>query len=357
MRIAVACGGTGGHIFPGLATADVLRSRGHDVTLWLAGRDVERTSLAGWDGPVASVRAVGFPRGLSLRTISAVVRSGFAVLRCFALMRSQRPDVLLAMGSYASIGPVLAAHWLRIPVVLHEANAVPGRAIIRLARYARVLAVCFEDAGRRFPSARAVVTGLPVRTGAVAEDAVPLLPHDRFTVLVMGGSQGAHRLNEIASRALCRLHEEGESFQVIHLSGRRDEGEMRQCYQAAGVRAEVVGFLHDMASAYRAADLAVSRSGAASCTELAVCALPALLVPYPHAVNDHQMANARSMAAGGGMDVMAEEDLTVESLAAYLKDRMGDRAKRVMMKAALTATARPNAAGILADVVEEVAGS
>jgi UDP-N-acetylglucosamine--N-acetylmuramyl-(pentapeptide) pyrophosphoryl-undecaprenol N-acetylglucosamine transferase len=353
MRIAVACGGTGGHIFPGFATANVLRSRGHDVTLWLAGRDIETTSLSGWDGPVTSVRAVGFPRGLSLRAVAALFRSGLAVLRCLAAMRAQRPDVLLAMGSYASIGPVLAAHWLRVPVVLHEANAVPGRAIVRLARYARVLAVCFDDVRGRFPSVRTVVTGLPVRADAVADGVEPILPPDRCTVLVMGGSLGAHRLNEVASRSLCRLHEEGIDLQIIHLSGRNDESEVKARYDAAGVRAQVFGFLCEMARAYRNADLAVARSGAASCTELAVCALPALLVPYPHAVNDHQMANARAMAAGGGMDVIAEADLTVDYLVEYLRDRIADGEKRAAMKAALAGTVQENADERLADIVEE----
>jgi len=324
------------------------------VTLWLAGRDVEAISLSGWDGPVTSVRAVGFPRGLSPRAVVAVARSGLAVLRCFASMRAQRPDVLLAMGSYASIGPVLAARWLRVPVVLHEANAIPGRAITRLARYARVLAVCFEGVCDRLPSVRTVVTGLPVRSEAVTEAVDQILPRDRFTVLVMGGSLGAHRVNEVASQALCRLCEEGTEIQVIHLSGRKDENEIRARYEAAGVRAQVFGFLQKMASAYRSADLAVARSGAASCTELAVCALPALLVPYPHAVNDHQMANARAMAAGGGMDVIAEKDLTAECLVGYLKDKIDDREKLAAMKEALASASHPHAADRLADVVEEV---
>jgi len=353
VNIAVACGGTGGHIFPGLATANALRTRGHDVTLWLAGRDIERTSLSGWDGHVTSIRAVGFPRGLSLRAVTAAARSGLAVLRCVAAMRRQRPDVLLAMGSYASIGPVLAAHWLRVPIVLHEANAVPGRAIGRLARYARVLAVCFENVRHHLSSVHTVVTGFPVRPEAVAETAERILPRDRFTVLVMGGSQGAHRVNEVASQALCRLHTDGVPVQAIHLSGRRDESEVRKCYAAAGVRAEVFGFLQNMASAYRSADLAVSRSGAASCTELAVCALPALLVPYPHAVNNHQMANARAMAGRGGMDVMDEEDLTVDSLVTYLKDRISDREKLAAMRETLASAAHPDAAEKLADLVEE----
>ena len=151
MNIAVACGGTGGHIFPGLATARVLQARGHAVTLWLAGRDVEACSVADWPGATVHIRASGFPSGLSLRSVASVWRMAAAVATAWRRLRETQPDVLLCMGSYASVGPCLAARMLGIPVVLHEANAVPGRAISLLVRFASRVAVGFDEARPWFP--------------------------------------------------------------------------------------------------------------------------------------------------------------------------------------------------------------
>ncbi|MFH1477975.1 MAG: UDP-N-acetylglucosamine--N-acetylmuramyl-(pentapeptide) pyrophosphoryl-undecaprenol N-acetylglucosamine transferase [Verrucomicrobiota bacterium] len=163
MKIGIACGGTGGHIFPGLAVAEVLRRRGHTVVLWLAGKPGEDLALAGWDGAVVTVHA----RGVSSHAPRAMMATCFrlvrAVLECRRSLQRFSPDVLLAMGSYASVGPVLAARWLGIPVVLHEANVIPGRAIRFLSRWAGAVAVGFEETRQHITHPRLVVTGMPVR--------------------------------------------------------------------------------------------------------------------------------------------------------------------------------------------------
>ena len=322
MNVAVACGGTGGHVFPGLATARELLSRGHDVTLWLTGRATEQSARKDWDGPVVEVPARGFPSGISLQALLTAGKLVQAVLQCRAQMRRNRPDVLLAMGSYASVGPCGAARWLGVPIVLHEANVIPGRAVRMFARSAAAVAAGFEETRYHLHRANLAVVGIPLRDELTA--AARGLPpraaaaHAPLRLLVMGGSMGAHRLNEVVTDALARLKKAGVEIQVAHLTGRDDEASVRAAYQAAGVPAEVIAFTKYMAPLYHAADLAICRAGGSTCAELAYFGVPALFVPYPLAAMDHQTANARALEKRGTADVVAESDLTPEWLEAYL---------------------------------------
>ncbi|MFC1498450.1 undecaprenyldiphospho-muramoylpentapeptide beta-N-acetylglucosaminyltransferase [Verrucomicrobiota bacterium] len=353
MHIGIACGGTGGHIFPGIATAEVLKKRGHDVVLWLTGRDVENTSLEGWKGQVERINAIGFPSGFSLLYPAAFL----SIVKAFRLARSRmktgRPDVLLAMGSYASVGPVLAARSLGVPVILHEANAVPGRAISLLSRFSSAVAVMFEETSQFLRHAKVVVTGLPIRSELLSRTEGRFLEPDTFTVLVTGGSQGAHALNNVVSSTLCRLYKKGMSIQVIHLTGAADENSVRQKYEKAGISHEVFGFLKDMKKAYNSVDLVVARAGAATCAEISVCGVPALLVPLPFARKQHQMVNAVAMMKTGGVDVITEKELNEKQLVSYIKECSRDRKKLREMRDALKSFAVPDAAERLADLVEK----
>jgi len=355
MRIAIACGGTGGHVFPGVATGEVLKARGHDVRLWLAGRDVENASAAAWDGPVVRVRAEGLPFRLSLGTARAAWRFVVATLQCRRLMRVDRPAVVLAMGGFGAVGPVMAARCLGVSVVLHEANAVPGRAVSLLARFADVVALTFDNAAGALRGVPSVVTGLPVRRDSGARFDARTLDPGVFTVVVMGGSQGAQRLNRTACQALCSLHARGSPIQVVHLAGVRDEDVVRATYERAGVRAVTYGFLAEMSKAYGAADLAVSRAGAGSCVELCLYGVPALLVPLPEARRDHQTANAQELVDAGAADMCAQTELSGDRLAGYIERFRNDEDKRTAMRAAMRRFARPDAAARLADLVEKTA--
>jgi len=339
-----------------------------------------------------------YARGVSSHAPRAIIATGFrlvrAILQCRRSMRRFAPDVLLAMGSYASVGPVLAARWLNIPVVLHEANVIPGRAIRFLSRWAEAVALGFEETRHHLAHRRLVFTGMPVRQQVEREaesvergkqlkeaghaqrqefktmDVVPqsaiknpqskienwgaLVP-GRFTLLVMGGSRGAHRLNEIVSRAVIRLHCAGNSIQVIHLAGPSDGEAVRQAYQQAGVLQAVFGFLHEMPRAYRQASLAICRSGASTCAELAYYGVPALLVPYPFAIHQHQAANAHALASSGSADICDEQILVVEWLVGYVAGLMRDPARLAHMRAAALRRVTNNPAAVLADLVEDEA--
>jgi len=355
MRIAVVCGGTGGHVLPGLATARVLVERGHSVTLWLGGREVESMSAGDWDGPVERVRAAGFDAGLSLRSASSALRLVGACAASHKRMRAARPDVVLAMGSYASVGPVVAARLLRIPVVLHEANAVPGRAVSLLSRFAAAIAVTFDSARRYLAGAPVVPTGLPLRDGLPSADSLDGIAGNRFTILVMGGSQGARALNERVPAALAELRRRGADFTVIHLAGVKDEAAVRRKYEEAEVDSRVYGFLGDIGRAYASASLAICRAGAGTCAELAVCGVPALLVPLPAARRGHQLANARELEAAGGADVLPQKDLDEARLVHYMEEIMADPDRLKRMQDAMKSAAGRDAAPKLADLVERTA--
>lgn len=352
MKIGVACGGTGGHLFPGLSTAQVLRGRGHDVTLWLTGRGVEDASLAGWGDAVVRMRASGLRTGHPLRAAGAAIGLLAGVLPCRSVMRRNRPDVLLGMGGYACVGPVLAARTLGVPVVLHEANAVSGRAVSALSRFAAAVAVGFSEAKDGIRGPRVVHTGFPLRTDLDTRFEDGALQPDVFTVLAAGGSQGAHAVNMAVSEAVCCVHGEGMQIQVVHLTGTADEAAMRARYAAAGVHALVFGFLAEMGSAYNAADLAVCRAGAATCAELSVCGVPALLLPYPGSARDHQAKNAQCLVRAGAADCREQAALTVDWLAGYLRDCRAEPERLARMREAMLSLALGHGAQRLADVVE-----
>lgn len=352
----VSCGGTGGHVFPGLATAAVLRKRGHDVTVCFSGKAIENATRSAWDGPAITIQAATYgmsPLGL-VRTFRSLWRAYRTARSRLVLMR---PAAVLAMGSSSSVGPVLAAHRLGIPVVLHEANAIPGRAVEFLSRFADATAVSFPATQTGGIRSRVVSTGLPLRQELEQACHLPRASADCPTLLVMGGSQGARSLNTVVPESLVRLHREGLRMKVVHLAGERDKSAVEAIYAAAGIPHSVAAFQRDMAAAYREASLAIARSGASSCAELMLFAVPSVLIPYPHAARNHQVANARSVAGAGGALVVEEAGLTAESLATVLRPLCVEPLRLSHMGDAIRQASVSGAADRLADLVERVAAS
>ena len=352
LKLIVACGGTGGHSFPGLATAAELASRGHEVTVWMSGRTVETSVLKGWNGPVFATGA----KQLSARNMFANMR---ALWRCCREMRRVKPDALLAMGSYSSLPPVLAAAGRKVPVVLHEANTVPGRAIDFLSHFAKAIAISFKGTAEHFSGKETVLTGLPVRTDIAGQPPFEGVPEDAFRVFVTGGSQGAHRVNEIASKALVMLKRDlacrGRKLYVIHQTGERDEAEMAGIYAAAGLSARVSAFEHEMGRALATADVVVARAGASTCFELALTGTPAFLIPLPTAMRNHQHYNAAAFAAKQAAAEGLQTDLTPRALSNWLRHKAENPGALADMAERMRAIAGPDAAVRLADLVERVA--
>ncbi len=345
----MACGGTGGHIFPGLATARALRARGHHVTLWLSGKRVENDALKGWMGPIITISSEGFQFG-PFRSVLTAIRIGIAVIRCWIGMLRHRPDVVLAMGGYSSIGPCFAARLCSIPVVLHEANAVPGRAILFLAGKAASIAICFEETRFHLKGLQLVTTGMPLREELRISNKECRISKDGFSLLVMGGSAGAHAINDMVSEAVCSLSD--CALHVTHLSGEADEKTVSDRYKKAAVNATVHAFTQEMAPLYETADLAICRAGASTCAELGVFGIPALLIPYPHAASDHQTANARALEKLGAADLIQQADCTVEWLTDYIRTQMDDSARLKKMRRRALRKNSLHAAEKLADLVE-----
>lgn len=360
MFIGVACGGTGGHIFPGLAVAEALRGRGHRVALWMAGKDIESEAMNEWSGEVITVPSQGFQGRNLLAHVKASHLLWSSVRHCRKIMRDARPDALLAMGSYASIGPGLAAKKKRVPLVLHEANVIPGRAVKFLSRHADVIALSFEETSYYLTRSYTETTGMPLRM-PIQESAESFArerrDNSRFCLLVMGGSGGAHMLNDICSRSVCRMHAHGVEMEVIHLTGHRDQAEVAARYESCGVPGEVFAFSHDMPDLYARADMAVCRAGASTCAELSAFLLPALLVPYPFAVKQHQMRNAEVMEQRGCANLIDQSDLSEEWLAAYLTECIADEEKLEKMRKHAQRYRVTTGAVALADLVEKSVGA
>ncbi len=336
---------------PGLAVGEELASRGHEVTILETGREVEALALKGW-------------KGASVRTGPADYSSSGGLAKLFKLMgsrllstgvlRALEPDVLLAMGGYASIGPVLAARKLKIPVILHEGNAVPGKAVRFLAGSADAIASNFESTQSFFKGRKVTATGFPVRHDLIeAAKGSGRAAAKRFTLLVIGGSQGAGFLNEWVPETVRRIKAGTREIKVIHIAGEQHEEDVKKRYEKAAADADVFGFVQQMADVYLQADAAIARAGASVCAELAVFGIPSLFVPLPSAADDHQSANARHYSLGGGAKVIAQQDFGPQKGAEFLESLLSSEETRKTMSNGMLSCAVIAAAGKLADLVEE----
>ena len=367
MKIVVACGGTGGHAFPGLAVAAELKRRGHEVIVWDSGRDIESSVMRSWDGPVFSTGA----RQLSPKNVFSILAS---ILRCRKEMRRAKPDAILAMGSYSSLPPVLAARMCKVKVFLHEANTVPGKAVDFLSRFAETVAISFDVTSRYLKDVRTVRTGLPVRADIASGRRFDFIPPNAFVVFVTGGSLGAHAVNMLLKDALVMMKSELDKrnqaaqqsinrsieqsnnsprpLYVIHQTGAKDESLVVEAYSKVGLPSRVHAFESEMANAFASADIVVARAGASTCFELAVCGKPALLIPLPTAMRNHQHFNADAFASKGAADKGIQGQLAAKQVCRYLLEKYDHPEHLARMAERMKALATPAAAAKLADLVE-----
>lgn len=333
MKIVIAGGGTGGHLFPGIAIArEVLRESGNEVLFVGTTQGIEARVLPQEGLPLRFISA-GKLKGMKL---SAIIRTmmtlPLGILQSIRLLRQVRPHAVVGVGGYAS-GPLgIAALCVRIPLILVEPNSYAGLANRKLGKLADNVLLCFPGTGaeRFFPPAKTIKLGPLVRKGINEGDRVAAfknfgLDPARFTLLVMGGSGGAHAINSAMSKA-ARLLQDAGTLQVLHQTGEKDAGEVKAAYLNAGVKAVALPFITDMAGAYAIADLVVSRSGATTIAELAVCGKRAVLIPFPFAADNHQEYNARTLAERGGVEVIVQKDLTPAALAKAIQKYREERA-------------------------------
>lgn len=368
LRVAIAGGGTAGHAYPAVAVAEVLAHAGSEVRFIGTPTGPEARLAAQRGFPFEPIDVAGLQRSLTLSNVVAAALLVRATWRSLVLLGRIDPDVVVGTGGYVSLPVALAAAIHRIPLVLHEQNSVPGLANRIAGRFAHSVAVSFPGTEPRFGT-RARLTGNPIRPEIASLDKDAArggaiehfgLAPGRRTLLVFGGSQGARRVNEAAVGAYNRWRSD-ERLQVLHLAGARGILEVeRRLADLRGIDDRVVWrvleFTDRMDLAYAAADLLVCRAGASSIAEIAAVGLPAILVPYPHAAEDHQRHNAEAVARTGGAEVVLDAEFTTPTMVERVETLLFDDARRARMAAAMRRFAVPDASERLAGLVVESAG-
>jgi UDP-N-acetylglucosamine--N-acetylmuramyl-(pentapeptide) pyrophosphoryl-undecaprenol N-acetylglucosamine transferase len=360
LRLMLTGGGTGGHLFPAIAAAEAFSARCPGIEVLFVGtrRKMDAVSLGNHGFASCSIPCHGLKGKNPGELLKALAVLPFSFLQAARHIRRFAPDVVLGVGGYVTGPVVAAARALTVPTVIHEQNSVPGLANRKLGKLVRRICLSLPDSGDYFPPEKIILTGNPVRrtildlaaAGRKAPDSEP-------TVLVLGGSQGAHGLNMLVKEAFCGADREKLSgIRLIHQTGEKDEEEVRASYRQAGVRAEVAAFFRDMAGVYGKADFLISRAGATTLSELAVLGLPAILVPYPFATDDHQAKNAEYYVRGGGAVQFREQDLDAGRLAETVWQIAGDQVRREAMGAAMRKLAFPDAAKAIVDVCLQAIG-
>lgn len=353
MRAILAGGGTGGHVIPALAIANQLKKDYAAEVMFIGtARGIENRLVPAAGFPLQLVR-VGALKNVSLATrLKTAFDLPRAVWDAGRMLNEFAPDVVIGVGGYASGPAMLAAVVKHIPTLAFEPNVVPGFANRMVARFVSGAAVHFEETARYFRHAK--VTGVPVRQAFFE---IPQKHGGTPTLLVFGGSQGAHAINEAMIRCLPVLRREAPGIHIVHQTGERDYNDALAAYQRAGASAEVAKFIEDMPSAFARADLVVCRSGASTVAEIAAAGKPAVFVPFPRAADDHQRVNAEALAKHGAAVVVEESKLEGVWLAETIAALLQDPQRLQKMSDAARGLAHPNAAREIAEMAAKLAGT
>lgn len=360
--VVIAGGGTGGHLFPGIAVAEEFRRRNPvcRIVFVSSGRPLEERvlSASGFEKAVIPVEGIKSRGPMAKLKSLAMLPLGFA--RAVMLLLRIRPDVVVGMGGY-SAGPVVLGAWmLRYRRVICEQNRQPGMTNRILARFAQRVYVSFPDSFDNVPAEKKMLTGNPVRRRilealSAPENGCPAkqASSDRFNVLILGGSQGAHGLNLAVIRAMDDLADK-ENYHFIHQSGTADADAVAAAYREKGFSAVVAPFFEDMAGLYRGADLVICRAGATTVAEIAVAGKAAVFVPFPYAADDHQMFNALHLVEAGAAEMILEKDLSGCDLAGRIAFYRRNPGKLTAMQAAMKGFGRPDAAEKIIDDISRL---
>jgi UDP-N-acetylglucosamine--N-acetylmuramyl-(pentapeptide) pyrophosphoryl-undecaprenol N-acetylglucosamine transferase len=358
IRMLLTGGGTGGHLFPAIAAAEAMCARRPGSKIMFVGtrRKMDRTSLAGYGYEVKSIHCFGLKGKKIGALIKAVAVLPISFVEAMVRIITFRPDVVLGVGGYVT-GPVIAAaKFLGKKAVIHEQNSIPGLANRKLGSLADRICISIPESGKFFPEEKVTFSGNPVRKQILelAEKDVDIKRNDKFTILILGGSQGAHRVNELVVEALTQ-HKDiySQNIKVIHQTGVTDCDMVKNRYQKSAVDANVQPFFQDMVSVYKKADLLVSRAGATTLAELAVLGKPAILIPYPHAADNHQDKNADHYVEGGGCVKFSEHALSSRTLAEQIESILANVERRSEMSKKMINLSHPMAAEKIVDVCIE----
>ena len=353
MKVLVAGGGTGGHLFPGIAVAEELIARGHEVRFVGTARGIEARVCPKEGYALDLIDVAGLKGSGALGLLRGLVRVPRAIFQSFAILRREKPDLVIGVGGYASGPVVLAAALSGRPTAILEQNSVPGITNRILGKLVRAVFGAFEGARRYFPYTKYRLVGNPVRR-KVRQRLAAGEGGERRGLLGVGGSQGAHAVNERVCEAMKRLALDGKAPPIVHQTGETDREPIARRYAEAGIAADVRAFIDDMGAAYRAAELAVTRAGASTLAELTALGVPAILIPFPFAADDHQSMNALELEKKGAAKIVRQDE-PPEVLAAAISELLSDGARRAKMAESARAAGRPEAHAEIADALEALA--
>ncbi len=356
MRVLIAGGGTGGHVFPGVALAEevVTRHPDNDVVFVGTARGLEAKVVPEAGFPIELVDVKGLKGKGLWKRLSSLLLLPLALWQSWRILRRWRPDIVVGVGGYAS-GPVVLVAWLmRIPTAVQEQNAIAGFTNRMLGKVVDAAFTAFPEAARCFRRRKVYQLGNPIRRVLMENYMRPQVEHDQPRVLVFGGSQGAHALNMRVIETLPHLADLRESIRITHQTGARDRDYVERGYRAVGFVPDVREFITDMSSAYAESDLVVCRAGATTLAELTVCKKPAILIPFPAAADNHQVVNARSLVDAGAAVMIEERNLTGELLAHEIRRILGSAEVREDMARSAGRLGSPQAAKEIADVCAEL---
>lgn len=357
MKVIIAGGGTGGHLFPGLAMAEEIKRRDSSAEVVFVGTEhgIESRIVPREGYPIKFVRAEGLVGRSFLSKVKSVFKTLLSFMDSYRILREVSPDIVIGVGGYASGALVLVARLKSIATMIHEQNSVPGLTNRILGRIVKGVCVTYHESLSSFPMGRTYLTGNPIRTKILrgereAANRLFSLDSSLFTVFVFGGSSGARSINRAMVDALNHLADLKEKIQFLHQTGDRDYENIREAYRKAGVRGTVAPFIYQMAEAYAAADVVVSRAGATTLAEITALGMPAVLIPFPYAAGRHQEFNAMKLREMGAAYMLQESEMRGETLAKCISELYENATLRSDMSKASKGLGRPDACSRIVDI-------
>jgi UDP-N-acetylglucosamine--N-acetylmuramyl-(pentapeptide) pyrophosphoryl-undecaprenol N-acetylglucosamine transferase len=351
MRIVIAGGGTGGHLFPGIAIAEEFLRRDDKARIIFMGtkKGIEGKLLGQLGYELRTIEV----EGVKGRGLEAMIRSAYRIPQSMwqsrRVLKQFNPHVVIGVGGYASGPAVLTAHFMGIPTAIAEQNALPGITNRILGKFVKVIFVTYAQTQTWFSEGKVIISGNPVRAAFVAGRYAEKEKKDFWQLLVFGGSQGAVAINKAMINMLPRLQKMKKKIHIMHQTGTKQLDKVRQVYKKFGIKAKIMPFIVDMAGAYATADLIVCRAGATSLAEITAAGKAAILIPYPWAANDHQTKNAQAMADAGAAVVISESELTGGKLFAVLENLLNDGKKLQKLEENSAKLGNINAAASIVD--------
>jgi UDP-N-acetylglucosamine--N-acetylmuramyl-(pentapeptide) pyrophosphoryl-undecaprenol N-acetylglucosamine transferase len=358
MRVIIAGGGTGGHLFPGLAVAEEFKNRDSSAEVIFVGTEfgIEARVVPREGYPIKFVRAEGLVGVSFARRIKAIIRMFLSVIDSYRILKTVGPDIVIGVGGYASGAIVFLASLLSIPTIILEQNSVPGLTNRILGKFVNTICITYQESIPFFPKTKTFFTGNPVRTHIFKgnpEAGLRLfsLGKGLFTVFVFGGSSGAGSINMALVNALNYLNDLKDNVQFLHQTGQRDYETVRNEYRRFGFKGTVTPFIYQMGEAYAVADIVISRAGATTLAELTALGKPAILIPYPYAAGNHQELNARKLKGIGAAKIILDGELKGEILADSIRELYLNGTARTEMGKNSRSVGRPDACSKVVDVV------